>query len=157
EYICYELPSMPVFSSDSGDKSEEEENSKGSRLLKNIRKRLWHIFIVFLEICLLASVITGICMWRLDEKNQSSYGTDNIVYSSDDIVMMLVKNKEEWILEMPENGYNTCCFLDLGFDGSTELISISYDRDTSVTQMKAYHVRNCKLEEIELDDLNEEK
>jgi hypothetical protein len=64
---------------------------------------------------------------------------------------MLVAQKEQWVLEQPETGYNACCFLDLDFDGSPELISISYDSETSVTKLCAFRVRNCVLEPIPTD------
>ncbi len=156
QFIWSELPVMPSFLTHKSDKSDEEDGRKRLHFFKSASGRFWSILIVFFEICILAAVISGICLWRGTAKNADSYNTDNIVYSSDDIVMMLVKHRNEWILEKPENGYNSCCFLDLDFDGSSELVSISYDRDTCVTRMKAYHIRNCKLEEIELKDYDEE-
>lgn len=155
-FVWSELPEMPRLSSSKTDRSDDEDGRKGIRFLKGISRRFWSILIFFFEICILAAVIIGICLWRDYVKKSDGYKTDNIVYSSDDIVMMLVKHRDEWILPKPENGYNTCCFLDLDFDGSTELVSISYDKDTAVTQMKAYHVRNCKLEEIKIDGYDEE-
>lgn len=156
QFTWSELPATPSFLTHISDKSDEKKSRKGIRFLKCISKRFWSILIVFFEICILAAVIIWICLWRDAAKNGENYNTDNIVYSSDDIVMMLVKHRNEWILPKAENGYNSCCFLDLDFDGSTELVSISYDRDTAVTRMKAYHIRNCKLEEIELKDYDEE-
>ena len=151
-FIWSELPSMPVLHTLPGESHDEEEARCSHWLNRRVRKILWQIVLFSLEACILVSVVAGIFVWK-DRQHPTipNSNADNIVYSSDDIVMMLVQQKNDWILEKPENGYNACCFLDLDFDGSPELISISYDETHTVTQMNAFHVRNCRLEKIPVD------
>lgn len=147
---------MPVFHISTGEKQDEEEAGNGSWIKKRIRRTVKQAAFFLLETCILAGVVAGVFIWK-GKQYQPPPAADNIVYSSDDIVMMLVKQKEKWILEKPDEGYNACCFLDLDFDGSPELISISYNNENRVTQLDAYRVRSCKLEKIAVDQWSEEK
>ncbi|MBQ8724682.1 MAG: zinc ribbon domain-containing protein, partial [Oscillospiraceae bacterium] len=149
-FLWSELPQMPVFHTAAGEKQTEQETGRRRRLSRRARRLLWQGAIFTLEACILAGVVTGVFLWK-EKQYHPPVNADNIVYSSDDIVMMLVQEKEKWILEKPDNGYNACCFLDLDFDGSPELMSISYNGDNAVTQLNAYRVRSCTLEKIPVD------
>lgn len=150
-FIWSELIPMPDFNR-ANSETREEANGAGSRFFgRKINRNIISIFAVFMEICILAGVIFGICVWKLDSISSNSSVPQNIVYSSEDIVMMLVKNREEWILPKPDNGYNSCSFIDMDFDGSPELISISFDSESGVTQVKAFRIRSCILENIPID------
>lgn len=146
-----ELPAMPVFHKSNSD-DPSEDNEQGSTFFsKRIKRNFLHIFMVFMEICILVGVISGIYAWKLKTAPVTVPDAQNIVYSSEDIVMMLVKRRSEWLLEKPENGYNACCFLDIDFDGSPELISISYDTENFITNIMVFRVRNCTLDRIPID------
>ena len=150
-FLWSELIPMPDFNRSSSETLEEVKGA-GSRFFgKRINRNIISILAVFMEVCILAGVIFGIYVWKLDSISSNSSVAQNIVYSSEDIVMMLVKNREEWILPKPDNGYNSCCFIDMDFDGSPELISISFDAETGVTQVKAFRIRSCILENIPID------
>lgn len=151
EFHWSELPPMPVFNKYGSDDSLDDSEGNRRFLSKRMKCNLLHIFTVFTEICILAGVISGIYVWKTKNIIDAVPDAQNIVYSSEDIVMMLVRNRNEWLLEKPENGYNACCFIDMDFDGSPELISISYDNENSVTKMAAYRVRSCTLENINVD------
>ena len=150
-----ELPPMPVFSQKDGDETSGEDTGKRRFLSRRIKRILFQATAVLIEASILAAVIGGVYAWQKKEHMSSVSEQENIVYSSDDIVMMLTKQRDDWILEKPDEGYTSCCFLDMDFDGSPELMSIAYDRETSKTNVKIYRVRNCILDEIEvlmLDD-----
>jgi hypothetical protein len=146
-----ELPAMPVFNKSNSGNSNEETDQGSTFFSKRMKRNFLRIFMVFMEICILAGVISGIYAWKLKTASVAVPDAQNIVYSSEDIVMMLVKRRSEWLPEKPENGYNACCFLDTDFDGSPELISISYDTETFVTNIMAFRVRNCTLDRIPID------
>ncbi|MBQ8513982.1 MAG: hypothetical protein IJ496_01110 [Ruminococcus sp.] len=156
-FVWSELPPMPVFPVSSGEKQDEEETGKGGTFRRRIRRYIRKTGIFVLEACILAGVVYAVVAWKGHQYQPPPPSADNIVYSSDDIVMMLVKQREQWILDKPEEGYNACCFLDLDFDGSPELISISYDKESQITLLEAYRVRSCKLEKISVDQWEEEK
>ncbi len=146
-----ELLPMPVFNKlDMNDPDSDKEKGRNF-FSKRIRKNFLRVFTVFMEICILAGVISGIYAWKLKTSTMTVHDAQNIVYSSEDIVMMLVKHRNEWLYEKSENAHNACCFLDLDFDGSPELISISYDTETFATNVMAFRVRNCALEMIPID------
>ncbi len=148
EFVWKELPPMPVLHITSGEAQNEDADVVHSRISRRMRRFLTQMAIFLLEMCILAGVLMGVFFWQNSRQKPPLPAADNIVYSSDDIVMMLVSQKEKWILQQPEDGSNACCFLDLDFDGSPELISISYDSEHLLTQMNAYRVRSCKLEKI---------
>lgn len=146
-----ELPPMPTFNKPGSDDSLDDSEGERRFLSKHMKRNLLHVFTVFTEICILTGVISSIYIWKTKNTPNTVTDAQNIVYSSEDIVMMLVRNKNEWLFQKPENGYNACCFIDMDFDGSPELVSISYDNENSVTQMAAYRVRSCVLENISVD------
>lgn len=146
-----ELPAMPVFNKSNSDNSNEDTDQGSTFFSKRMKRNFLRIFMVFMEICILAGVVSGIYAWKLKTAPVAVPDAQNIVYSSEDIVMMLVKRRSEWLPEKTENGYNACCFLDTDFDGSPELISISYDTETFVTNIMAFRVRNCTLDRIPID------
>ncbi len=146
-YTWSELIPMPVFYKKGGAEDEDDESPRGF-LSKRTKRMLMQITAVIAETALLAGVIGGIYLWKQNTAPLPPVEAENIVYSSDDIVMMLVNQKDSWIMEKPDEGYNACCFLDLDYDGSPELISIAYDSETAITSMRAFNVRSCTLEEI---------
>lgn len=146
-----ELPEMPNFNKSNSDNSNNSTNQRNIFFSKRMKMNLLRVFMVFMEICILAGVISGIYAWKLKTAPIAVPDAQNIVYSSEDIVMMLVKRRSEWLSEKSENGYNACCFLDTDFDGSPELISISYDTETLVTNIMVFRVRNCTLDRIPID------
>lgn len=155
-FIWSELPTMPKFHTPEGDNSTELTSPHRRRLSRHTKRILWQTAIFALEACILVGAVTGVFLWR-EQQFKPPVNADNIVYSSDDIVMMLVQQKEKWLLKKPDNGYNACCFLDLDFDGSPELMSISYNADNGVTQLDAYRVRSCTLEKIPVDQWKPEE
>ncbi len=152
QFIWSELPPMPVLRTTVNESQDQDEPGNRRRLKRRTKRIIWQIALFSLEACILVGTVAGIFLWR-EKKFQPAPASnaDNIVYSSDEIVMMLVQQKEKWILEKPQNGYHACCFLDLDYDGSPELISVAYDEDKAVTQMNAYRVRSCKLEKISVE------
>ncbi len=145
-----ELPPMPVLYKKDGEESSEEENGERRFLSRRIRKLIIQIAAVSLEVCILAAVIGGVYLWQQRSEAAVPLEPENIVYSSEDIVMMLVKQRDKWSFQKPDDGYTSCCFLDMDFDGSPEFLSISYDRETARTDARIYRVRSCTLEEIEI-------
>ncbi len=145
--IWSELIPIPVFHK-KGNVDDEEDEISGGIFSRRTKRILMQITAVVVETALLVGAIGGIYVWKQRTASLPLVEAENIVYSSDDIVMMLVNHREDWIMEKPDNGYNACCFLDLDYDGCPELISIAYDSDTAVTSMRAFNVRNCTLEEI---------
>ncbi len=146
-YKWSELIPLPVFYKN-GKEIDEDDETSGRLFSRRTKRIILQIVAVFAEIALLAGVISGIYVWKYRNMPTPPIEAENIVYSSDDIVMMLVSNKEQWIVEKPDEGYNSCCFLDMDFDGSPELISIAYDSESKVTNLRAFNVRNCTLDEI---------
>lgn len=146
-----ELPPMPVFNKLSSDNSQEEEETVNSFFSKRIKRNIIRVFTVFIEICILAGVISGIYVWKIKNTSNTVPDAQNIVYSSEDIVMMLVRNRDKWLLETPVDGSSACCFIDMDFDGSPELISISYDDRSVVTKIAAFRIRSCALENISVN------
>lgn len=143
-----ELPPMPVFGSKDGEDLEEDGGGERRILSRKARRLLIRTAAVVMEVCVLAGVIGGVYLWQQRENVAAAPEPENIVYSSDDIVMMLVKSRDKWILEKPDEGYTSCCFLDMDFDGSPELLSVAYDAETMKTEAKIYRVRSCTLDEI---------
>lgn len=151
-----ELPAMPVFHKKNSGSPEEEQDTDRRFLSRRTKKTIFRTLTVFTEICILVGVISGIYVWKAKNTPDAQHDAQNIVYSSEDIVMMLVRNRSEWLLEKPENGFSACCFLDMDFDGSPELISIAYDSEKSVTQARVFRVRSCTLENIPINYSEEE-
>lgn len=145
-----ELPPMPVFGSKDSEDPEEDGNGEKHFLSRKARRILLSTSAAVLEVCVLAGVIGGVYLWQQKDSKVPVQEPENIIYSSDDIVMMLVKNRDKWILEKPDEGYTSCCFLDMDFDGSPELLSVAYDTETLETEARIYRVRSCTLDEAEI-------
>ncbi|MGN0630260.1 MAG: hypothetical protein ACI4JN_02925 [Ruminococcus sp.] len=146
-----ELPPMPVLNKRSSDSNEDKNGGSKGFFSKRTKTNILRTLTVFTEICILAGVISGIYVWKSKNTVPISSDAQNIVYSSEDIVMMLVRNRNEWLLEQPENGFSACCFLDMDFDGSPELVSAAYDSDSCITKARVFRVRNCTLENIPIN------
>lgn len=145
-----ELPPMPDFGRKKSDGKEDEQDKRKGFFSKRTGKNFLRILSVFTEICLLAGVISGVYVWKTKNATDTASDAQNIVYSSEDIVMMLVRNRSQWLFE-EDDSISACCFLDTDFDGSPELVSISYNQESLVTQARIFRVRNCSLENIPIN------
>lgn len=146
-----ELPPMPNFGNKDSNGSEDEQNRGKGIFSRRTRRTILRILSVFTEICILAGVISGVYVWKTKNTPPPAADAQNIVYSSEDIVMMLVRTRSEWLFEQSDDCLSACCFLDMDFDGSPELVSISYDQESYITKAKVFRVRNCSLEPIPIN------